>query len=207
MTFLPWKAYFISLIPKVIVSLNDSKTEFSSCLIAVDSSSQKVRSFLLSSIWCTSISSLRASVRSTCVAAILTEWVSERGAFSTGPDNVHPNHMFIATSQFSPLLTFPFAMFHCWSAPMRMSTTRFYSEVRSNETMSFKWAWFFSCKLNCLIIQRWTDNWYNMGRNGYSDVIINILHAQVHNVNSLKVVVIWSKCLHTQSLLCHLFQA
>ena len=40
------------------------------------------------------------------------------------------------------------------------------------------------CKLDCLIIQWWTDHWYNMGRNGYSDVIIEILQAQVHNVNS-----------------------
>ena len=62
------------------------------------------------------------------------------------------------------------------------------------------------CKLNCLIIQRWTDHWYNMGCNDYIDVIINILQAQIYNVKSLKVVVIRSKCLDTQSLSCYWFQ-
>ena len=71
----------------VIVSLNFPRTEFSSCLIPVDSNFQKVRSFLLNSMLCTSISSLRASIRSTCFAAKLIKWVSERGAFSTGTDN------------------------------------------------------------------------------------------------------------------------
>ena len=46
-----------------------------------------------------------------------------------------------------------------------------------------------------------------MGCNGYSDIIINILQAQVHNVNSFKIVIIRSKCLDTQSLPCYWFQA
>ena len=46
-----------------------------------------------------------------------------------------------------------------------------------------------------------------MGCNGYSDIIINILQAQVHNINSFKVVVIRSKWLDTQSLPCYWFQA
>ena len=99
---------------KVTVSLNVSRTEFSSCLIPIYSNSQKVRSFSSSFISCTSISSLRVSIRSTCVAAKLTEWVSERGAFATGPDKVRPNLVFIATGPLSPLLTSPFAMLQYW---------------------------------------------------------------------------------------------
>ena len=64
------------------------------------------------------------------------------------------------------------------------------------------------CKLNFLIIQGWTGHWYNMGYNGCSDAIIDILQAQIHDANIiLKVVVIWSKCLDTQSLPCYWFQA